>query len=86
MQSLAETNDAAETVEHAEAVGGGRRHQHATVIGAQVERRKGWPSNAARVSRRKTEGVGRRKCIPRLHWSIFNLGHRPEQASWPKVA
>ena len=38
MQPLAEPNDAAEAVEHAEAIARGGGDQHAAVVGAEVER------------------------------------------------
>src|SRR6185312_10587078 len=40
MQAFAETNDPRKTVDHPKAIAGWRAHQHAAIIGAQIERGK----------------------------------------------
>ena len=43
MQPLAQPDDAAEAVEHPEALAGGGGHQQAAIVGAEVERGEGRP-------------------------------------------
>ena len=69
MQPLAQPDDAAEAVEHAEAVARGRRHQHAAVVGAEVEGSEGRAGKPPRLGWERGR-VGRGLDIPGLHHCI----------------
>ena len=85
MQALAEADDAAEAVEDAEAVARGGGHQHAAVVGAEVEGGEGGAGELPRIGGLQVGGVGRRVGVPRHHRGILIRGRRNGQASSRQV-
>ena len=79
VQPLAQPDDAAEAVEHAEPVARWRCHQHAAVVGAEVERgkcRAGKPPRLAERAPGSIEDWTFRGCITALSSAPACLGKR----------